>query len=142
MNKELQQVEFLRQHAKQASQKAYAPYSSFPVGAAILMKSGEVISGCNVENVSYGLSNCAERTAVFSAIAQGYNAQDIAAVVVYTPGDKAYAPCGACRQVLAEFLANDTLITSTSERQMRQWTIEELLPDAFEFDVEAFRKPS
>lgn len=142
MKKELHQVEFLRQHAKQASQKAYAPYSNFPVGAALLMKNGEVISGCNVENVSYGLSNCAERTAVFSAIAQGHNGKDITAVVIYTPGDKAYAPCGACRQVLAEFLSTGTVVTSTSERQMRQWEIEDLLPDAFEFDVEAFRKPS
>lgn len=139
MNKELHQVEFLRQHAKQASQNAYVPYSQFPVGAALLMKNGDVVSGCNVENVSYGLSNCAERTAVFSAIAQGYDAKEIAEVVVYTPGDKAYAPCGACRQVLAEFLASGTQVTSTSERQVRQWTIEELLPDAFEFDVEAYR---
>lgn len=141
MNKESHQVEFLRQHAKQASQKAYVPYSHFPVGAALLLKSGEVISGCNVENVSYGLSNCAERTAVFSAIAQGHDAKDICAVVVYTPGDKAYAPCGACRQVLAEFLASGTMVTSTSERQMRQWAIEELLPDAFDFDAETYRKP-
>ncbi|RUO51798.1 cytidine deaminase [Pseudidiomarina homiensis] len=141
MNNELHQLEFLRQHAKQASEKAYVPYSQFPVGAALLMKSGEVISGCNVENVSYGLSNCAERTAVFSAVAQGYDARDISAVVVYTPGDKAYAPCGACRQVLAEFLATGTPIVSTSERQMRQWAIEDLLPDAFEFDVNAYRKP-
>jgi cytidine deaminase len=141
MNKELHQVEFLRQHAKQASQKAYVPYSQFPVGAALLMQNGEVVSGCNVENVSYGLSNCAERTAVFSAIAQGYDAKDIQAVVVYTPGDKAYAPCGACRQVLSEFLAKGTTVTSTSERQVRQWAIEELLPDAFEFNVDAYRKP-
>lgn len=141
MSKELHQVEFLRQHAKQVSAKAYVPYSNFPVGAALLMRSGEVISGCNVENVSYGLSNCAERTAVFSAIAQGFNGNDIAAVVVYTPGDKAYAPCGACRQVLAEFLPQGTVVTSTSERQVRQWTIEQLLPDAFDFDAESFRKP-
>lgn len=123
--------ETLQAHAKQACHRAYAPYSQFPVGAALLMKNGDVISGCNVENASYGLSNCAERTAVFNAIAQGYDAKDITEVVIFTPGDIAYAPCGACRQVLAEFLKSDAMVYSTSDRQLRQWRISELLPDAF-----------
>ncbi|RUO57368.1 cytidine deaminase [Pseudidiomarina insulisalsae] len=141
MSKSISQIEFLREHAKQASQKAYAPYSQFHVGAALLMRSGEVVTGCNVENASYGLSNCAERTAVFNAVAQGYDPADIAAVAIYTATEKACAPCGACRQVLAEFLQPGTMISSTSERQLRQWSIEELLPDGFEFDIEAYRKP-
>lgn len=141
MTKQTEQVEFLRQHAKQASEKAYAPYSQFSVGAAILMRNGDIISGCNVENVSYGLSNCAERTAVFSALAQGYQPADMETVVIYTPGEKAYAPCGACRQVLAEFFNVDAVVSSTSERQFRQWRIADLLPDAFEFDINAYRNP-
>ncbi|MDN7125677.1 cytidine deaminase [Pseudidiomarina terrestris] len=139
MTKQTEQVEVLRQHAKQASEKAYAPYSNFPVGAAIMMRNGDVIRGCNVENVSYGLSNCAERTAIFSALAQGYQASDMETVVIYTPGEKAYAPCGACRQVLAEFLSGDTQVSSTSERQFRQWRVADLLPEAFEFDSGAYR---
>ncbi|MFC0444187.1 cytidine deaminase [Pseudidiomarina halophila] len=142
MNNTIEQVEFLRQRAKQASQNAYAPYSQFPVGAAVLMRNGDVVIGCNVENVSYGLSNCAERTAIFSAIAQGYRAEDMEAVFIYTPGAKAYAPCGACRQVLAEFLPADTKVSSTSDDQSRQWRVAELLPDAFEFDSNAYRNLS
>lgn len=142
MSNRIEQVEFLRQRAKQASQNAYAPYSKFPVGAAVLMRNGDVVTGCNVENVSYGLSNCAERTAIFSAIAQGYLAEDMEAVVVYTPGAKVYAPCGACRQVIAEFLTADTTISSTSDDQLREWRVAELLPDAFKFDSEAYRNLS
>ncbi|MGQ4277667.1 cytidine deaminase [Pseudidiomarina sp. E22-M8] len=141
MSKTIEQVEFLRQHAKRASEKAYAPYSQFPVGAAILMRNGDVVIGCNVENVSYGLSNCAERTAIFSALAQGYEAKDMETVMVYTPGPKAYAPCGACRQVLAEFFKAESTVSSTCDGQLRQWRVAELLPDAFEFDIEAYRKP-
>ncbi|CAB0151997.1 Cytidine deaminase [Pseudidiomarina piscicola] len=140
MSKQTDNIEHLRQHAKLASEKAHAPYSNFKVGAAIRMHNGDVITGCNVENVSYGLSNCAERTAIFSAIAQGYSAADMATVVVYTPSDQTYAPCGACRQVLAEFLPADAVVSSTSEGAARHWRVGELLPDAFEFDVEAYRK--
>lgn len=135
-------IELLQRKAQQASEKAYAPYSHFPVGAALLMKNGEVVTGCNVENVSYGLSNCAERTAIFSALAQGFQPSDFQQLVVFTPGEKAYAPCGACRQVIAEFFAATATVASTSERQMRQWSVAELLPDAFNFDSEQYRKES
>nr|WP_275069176.1 cytidine deaminase [Pseudidiomarina sediminum] len=140
MNMQTEQLKTLRDAAFRASQNAYVPYSKFAVGAALLMRNGNVITGCNVENVSYGLANCAERTAVFRAIAEGYNGADIVAVVVYTPGQKAYAPCGACRQVLAEFLQPETLITSTSEQASQQWRLTDLLPDAFHFDVSAYRE--
>ncbi|MDX1706233.1 cytidine deaminase [Pseudidiomarina sp.] len=130
----------LKQQAKLASERAYAPFSNFPVGAALELNNGEIITGCNVENSSYGLSNCAERTAIFTAIAQGYKGADIRSVTIYIPGAEAVAPCGACRQVLAEFLASDTPIFSTSDGQERQWQMKELLPDAFSFNVATHRK--
>ncbi len=129
----------LKQLAQQAATRAHAPYSNFPVGAALQLASGEVILGCNVENVSYGLSNCAERTAIFSAIAQGYDPSQITEVVVFTPGQKVHAPCGACRQVMAEFLPQQTALTSACEDDQKTWTIAELLPDAFTFDQAEYR---
>src|SRR5512143_376004 len=91
----------LAQAARLASERAYCPYSRFRVGAAVLTEMGEIVSGCNIENASYGLTVCAERVAVFRAVAQG--ARTLRAVVVYTPTPTPSAPCGACRQVLYEF---------------------------------------
>src|SRR3954471_20685817 len=87
--------------ARAASEQAYCPYSNFRVGAAVLTEDGAVFSGCNIENASYGLTICAERTAVFHAAAKGHRA--IVAVAVYTPTTFPTAPCGACRQVINEF---------------------------------------
>src|SRR5436189_4098224 len=87
--------------AKHASEHAYCRYSKFPVGAAVLTDRGEMFSGCNVENASYGLTICAERNAVFQSVARG--AQRIRAVVIYTPTAGPSPPCGACRQVINEF---------------------------------------
>lgn len=88
--------------AREARRHAYVPYSDFPVGAALLTPDGTIFSGCNVENASYGLTNCAERTAIFKAVSEGYTA--FRAVAVVGPEDDvACAPCGACRQVLSEF---------------------------------------
>ncbi|MDQ5977929.1 MAG: cytidine deaminase [Verrucomicrobiota bacterium] len=95
------QLKKLQTVAKAAAVKAYAPYSKFRVGAAVLTESGKIFSGCNVENASYGLCNCAERTAIFSAVAAGE--RKFKCVVVYTPTKTATAPCGACRQVIYEF---------------------------------------
>src|SRR5689334_19893531 len=96
--------------AKQAAEKAYAPYSRFPVGAALLTSSGEIITGVNVENVSYGLTICAERSAVATAISQGH--LQFEAIAVWAPEklNGAVTPCGACRQVLAEFMRPDAVV--------------------------------
>jgi cytidine deaminase len=115
--------------ARSQAQRAHAPYSRFRVGAAVLAASGKVYGGCNVENASYGLCLCAERTAVFSAIAAGEKA--IAAVTVYTPTKRPTAPCGACRQVLHEF-GPKALVTSVCDgRERLEAPLADLLPHAF-----------
>lgn len=123
----------LEEAAKQASRNAYTPYSSFPVGAALLTEDGEIYFGCNVENASFGLTNCAERSAVFSAVGDGRGRGDFSALLIYTPGEKCHAPCGACRQVLNEFLDSEAFIYSTCDSgEVVAWTMGELLPDSFE----------
>ncbi|QJB58514.1 cytidine deaminase [Pseudodesulfovibrio sp. zrk46] len=118
--------------AKGASGNAYAPYSRFPVGAALLADSGDIYIGCNVENASFGLTNCAERAAIFSAVADGCGPGDFQTLVIYTPGDVSHPPCGACRQVLSEFLSAESVVYSVSEfGKTRKWTMAELLPDSF-----------
>ncbi len=120
----------LIQKAAAAMDNAYVPYSKFPVGAALLADNGSVYTGCNVENASYGLTICAERNAVTSAIADG--AQKIIKIAVCgnTPGP--ITPCGACRQVLAEFSDADTeIICSNTSGDSKIYTIEEILPAGF-----------
>lgn len=115
--------------AREAAGSSYSPYSQFPVGAAVLTEDGRIFSACNVENASFGLSICAERAAVFQAIAAG--CRRITALVVYTPTTKTVTPCGACRQVVAEFgpTANIVCICDSAERIAT--TLPELLPEAF-----------
>uniref|UniRef100_UPI004048F77E cytidine deaminase n=1 Tax=Cephaloticoccus sp. TaxID=1985742 RepID=UPI004048F77E len=117
--------------AKQASTKAYAPYSKFKVGAAILTQSGKIYTGCNVENASYGLCNCAERTAIFNAVASMEKPLRLACVAVYTPTPKPTAPCGACRQVIYEFGPAARVISTCKGRDKLDCVITELLPQAF-----------
>src|SRR5271157_3255061 len=100
--------------AREAAGRAYCPYSKFPVGAAVLTDRGEIFSGCNVENASYGLTICAERNAIFQAVAQGSGPLVITAVVVFTPTSASTAPCGACRQVINEF-GPDALVLSVCD---------------------------
>lgn len=115
--------------AKEASTRAYAPYSEFPVGAAVLTESGEIFIGCNVENASYGLTICGERNAVFAAVAAGH--RRLVACAIHVPGQEVAAPCGACRQVLREFgPMMDVISTSGSGKQMRA-TLDALLPHSF-----------
>ena len=117
--------------AREAAANAYCPYSGYPVGAALLARDGRIYTGCNVENVSYGLGNCAERTALFKAVSAG--CRDFAAVAVAGGSQRAAAPCGACRQVLAEFCAPETpvLIARLTGGRVTATTLGELLPLAF-----------
>lgn len=121
--------EKLVQLAKEAMRNAYAPYSKFQVGAALLAKDGTVFKGCNIENASYGATNCAERTAMFKAVSEGYRAFEKIAIVA-SSGDYA-APCGICRQVLFEFMPDGKVILDSEEKGMVTYTVRELLPFGF-----------
>jgi cytidine deaminase len=114
--------------AKAASAHAYCPYSGFAVGAAVQSADGRLFSGCNVENASYGLAICAERNAVFHAVAAG--AREIVAVALYTPTPAHTTPCGACRQVLLEFAANADVLCG-SEGSEGRFSVRSLLPHGF-----------
>lgn len=121
----------LEQRAIAAQRAAYAPYSKFRVGAAVRM-SGQTFAGANVENASYGLSICAERTAVFAGINAGAHALE--EVVVITDASPPSSPCGACRQVLYEFAPDPSAVTVTAingKGERRSWTLAQLLPDGF-----------
>jgi len=120
----------LAELAKSASERAYAPYSRFPVGAAVLTNDGRVFTGCNVENASYGLTICAERNAIFHMVSEG--AREIDTVVIFTPTPTPSAPCGAGRQVINEFGPTATVLSvCTSSSQNLDMSLDLLLPDAF-----------
>ena len=119
----------LESAARAAAAMAYAPYSKFRVGAAVLGESGRIHSGCNVENASYGLASCAERNAIFSAVGAGEG--EISAVVIYTPTPTATAPCGACRQVIREFGADAVIISICDGDGRIESTLRDLLPGSF-----------
>jgi cytidine deaminase len=130
--------EELIQEAAAARLKAYAPYSRFLVGAAVLTHDGRVFHGCNVENASYGLCNCAERTALFSAIAAGCKPGDFAALAVIGDTDGPIAPCGACRQVMIELGTPALPVVLTNLKQdVELTTAGALLPGAFYLDPSA-----
>jgi cytidine deaminase len=116
--------------ASLARERAYAPYSTYKVGAAIRTKRNRIHSGANVENASYGLTVCAERCAVFAAVAAG-DVKDYDAIAIVTGGDELPSPCGACRQVLHEFAPGTRVILATTAGKRRATTLAELLPDAF-----------
>lgn len=113
--------------ARKARKKAYAPYSHYKVGAALLGKSGTVYTGCNVENASYGHTVCAERTAVLKAVSEGETEFEAIAVVTKNGG----SPCGACRQVLSEFAPKLTIYIADKDGKYRTTTLAKLLPDSF-----------
>lgn len=119
----------LAEAAKAACAKAYCPYSEFPVGAAVLTADGAIASGCNVENASFGLSVCAERNAIFRAVADG--ATSIAALIIYTRTPEPVTPCGACRQVLAEFGPEVAIRSICAGPRRDDYTLNELLPHGF-----------
>ena len=121
--------------AKRASENAYSPYSGARVGACVVDAEGHIHSGCNVENASYGLTHCAERNALASAVNAGMQKGQARVILIYATGFEALAPCGACRQVISELMADDTLVISChSKETYRAWTIEELLPDPFKLE--------
>jgi cytidine deaminase len=123
----------LEQAATKVMKNAHAPYSKFRVGAAIMLKNGRVFSGCNVENASYGLTNCAERTAIFTAVAELGPKIEIQAVAVTNDRGMACSPCGACRQVIYEFGPNATVFFQGLDGP-KQAHITELLPEGFRFE--------
>ena len=118
--------------AGSAAMQAYAPYSDFHVGAALLTTEGEIVSGCNVENASYGLTNCAERTAVFRAVVEGKLSKGvgIAAIAVVNRDHQSCSPCGACRQVIYEF-GPDAVVFYQGKKGETENLITELLPEGF-----------
>lgn len=116
--------------AKKAREKAYVPYSKFQVGAALLTADGQVIHGCNIENSGYSMTNCAERTAFFKAISEGI--MDFKALAVIGDTEGPISPCGACRQVIAEFCDSDMPVYLTNlNGVVKETTVGELLPGAF-----------
>ena len=120
--------------AKKAMMRAYAPYSGFFVGAALLCGDGTVITGCNIENATYGATNCAERTALFQAVSQGRRDFRAMAIVGGQQGEirDFCPPCGICRQVMAEFCPGDfRVILTNGAGEIRQMTLDELLPWQF-----------
>src|SRR4051812_41214393 len=113
-----------------ARENAFAPFSRFQVGAAIESESGTVFLGCNVESASYGLTMCAERVAIFKGVSEGHRRFKRVAVVTDTPTPT--PPCGACRQVLWEFAPDAIVLLANLDGQVRQFTVRELLPEAFD----------
>lgn len=122
-------AEILIKIAREAREKAYVPYSKFKVGAALLTTDGLVFTGCNVENASYGLTCCAERTAIFKAVSEGHVNFDSLAVIADVP--TMCSPCGACRQVIAEFGGNIKVHMANLKGEYMTKTAEELLPGFF-----------
>ncbi|MBU7015899.1 MAG: cytidine deaminase [Theionarchaea archaeon] len=127
----------LMEMARKASEKSYSPYSEFQVGAALLTIDGDIITGCNVENVSYGLTMCAERIAFFKAVSQGKKKGDFIKIAVagkpHADDWKFCSPCGACRQVISEFAGEKPIqvVYMDSNGSIKSVSIDELLPDAF-----------
>ena len=131
-------VALLKSHAQNAASQSYSPYSKFKVGAAVIGEEGEIFGGCNVENASYGLTQCAERNAISAAIAGGLRAGTLVSLVVYTPGEHVCPPCGACRQVMHEMMAEESQVISCCDGDMyKTWTRKEYLPDPFVPEISA-----
>ena len=117
--------------AFKAMENAYAPYSKYHVGAALLTTDGQIFWGANIENASYGATNCAERSAVFAAYSRGYRKDTIEALAIVSDGDRIAAPCGICRQVLSELLQRDTPIYLSNGKDETATNMTELLPMQF-----------
>ena len=133
------EYKFLIEQAVAMTERSYAPYSHFHVGAALLGKDGKIYTGCNVENAAYGPSNCAERTAVFKAVSEGCRDFEAIAIVGGPEDEKGKPaikdfcpPCGVCRQVLAEFCDKDfKILLANGAGEIKEFTLGELLPESF-----------
>lgn len=128
------QIANLKKEAKKTSKNAHSPYSNIQVGAALLSKNNEIITGCNVENISFGGTICAERTAIVKAISMGI--KDFKALYLYTK--EQWSPCGLCLQVISEFFSSDTLIILGSDDKETTLQLKDLLPK--KIDIETFKK--
>lgn len=125
----------LAQKAREAMENAYCPYSNYRVGAAVLTVGGRIYSGCNIENGSYGATNCAERTAIFKAVSEGER-QFSALAIFAEEGSAPPFPCGICRQVLSEFCSPDMpIIVFDGEKSVYNTSLEEILPFAFDLNI-------
>lgn len=134
MSEPLKATAQLMDAAGEAAARAYAPYSNFRVGAALLFDDGYIATGCNVENVSYGLTSCAERNALFRAISERGAARRIIAIAVTNLNGKPSPPCGACRQVLAEFVTPDAVIHFPGTNGIETQPFKEMMPFQFHLD--------
>ena len=128
-------LEALLEHARTVALNSYSPYSGFKVGAALRLATGEIVTGTNVENVSYGLTMCAERSALVRAVAELGPTIRIAAIAVANLNNAASPPCGACRQMLAEFVLPDAPVVFPAADGMRVMTFTEILPLAFDMKL-------
>ena len=116
--------------AIETSKKAYVPYSHFPIGAVLVAKNGQIFTGVNIENASFGLTNCGERTAIFKAVSEGVT--DFEELIIYGETEQPVSPCGACRQVMAEFFSKDLKVTLVAkDKSTVVMTVRELLPYSF-----------
>ena len=127
----MEKYENILERAFKAMENAYSPYSHYCVGACVLTKDNKYFIGANIENASYGLTNCAERNAIFQAYSNGYRKEDIQAIAIVSDGKTLATPCGACRQVLVELLEKDTPIVLSNHKMEKVTNIEELLPMSF-----------
>lgn len=129
------QKELLRE-ATLAKVNSYSPYSNFRVGAAILLKDGTIVRGCNIENASYGMSMCAERVCMFNAYSQGFGKDDILALAISADTDDFIYPCGACRQVMCELLSeNCSVFLMNKKEEFKEVKVKKLMPYVFKGDV-------
>lgn len=126
--------EELVKEAFKAMENAYAPYSMYHVGACVLCKDGKTFYGANIENASYGATNCGERSAIFAAYSNGYRKSDIEAIAIVSDGKRIGTPCGICRQVLSELLEPTTSIILSNGKETRTTSITEMLPDSFSIE--------
>ena len=122
----------LLKYALEALENSYSPYSNYKVGAALLLKNGRIIKGTNVENASYGLTNCAERSALFTAYSKGYRKEDILGIAIASLSSEPASPCGACRQVISELMEDDAFVVYGNDQNVvYELKVKDLLPGAF-----------